>query len=323
MLCSVVVPVYNKAAYLELAITSVLKQTHQDWELILVDDGSTDNSVEVIRRFTDPRIRLVQQPNGGVSRARNRGIDAAKGELVCFLDADDWYGPHYLAAHAEMATRHPDQQYFATCFRWVRDYVAAEWNVAPPQPLPVELVTNFFERRSHDGKMWHTNSIAIRRSVLQAMQPCFPVGESLGEDQDLWFRVGERYPLVYCPLPLVAYRMDVAGSLVITQARRKLTPVYERLEQRALAGHIRGSEGRAALRLVAHARVGIARQHMEAGERGRALAELWRGRRAWSRHWIAAVMMTVAFSPAMARRWNAWRKSRTPELITVNKSTST
>lgn len=316
MRISVVVPVYNKAAYIEFAIRSVLNQTHQDWELILVDDGSTDSSAEVIRGFTDPRIRLIQQPNGGVSRARNRGIDAATGDLVSFLDADDWYGPYYLAALAEMATRYPDEHYFATCFRWVREYQEADWSEKPPQPLPVERVTDFFERRRRNGKMWHTNSISVRRPALQAMQPCFPVGESLGEDQDLWFRLGERYRLVYCKLPLVAYRMDVAGSLVVTQARRALMPVYQRLEQRALAGVVKGAERRAALRLVGDARVSVARMHLVAGDRATALGELWRARRAASRHWIAAVVMAVVFSPAMARRWNQWRKSRLPELNT-------
>lgn len=314
MLCSVIMPVYNKAEFVEFAIQSVLQQTHANFELIVVDDGSTDNSAELIKKISDPRLRLIQQPNGGVSRARNRGIEAATGELVSFLDADDWYGPFYLEALVAMATSLPAQHYFSTTFRWTRSYEPEVWREPLPTPLPHEVVTDFFERRRRNGKMWNTNTIAVRRAVLQAMQPCFPVGESHGEDQDLWFRLAERFPLIYCPLPLVGYRMEVNGSLNSRQARRELMPVFARLEQRAMQGLIKGTERRAALRLVADVRTGIARDHLAAGDRLAALRELWRARRAQSHHWVVAVLMSLAFSPAMTRRWQEWRKSRVPEL---------
>ncbi|QGZ41787.1 glycosyltransferase involved in cell wall biosynthesis [Pseudoduganella flava] len=313
MLCSVVMPVYNKAEFVEFAIRSVLEQTHADLELIVVDDGSTDHSAEVIKKIEDSRLRLIQQPNGGVSRARNRGIEAATGELISFLDADDWYGPFYLEAIVAMATQLPDHHYFSTHFRWTRDYEPEVWAQPLPTPLPYEVVMDFFERRRRNGKLWNTNTIAVRRTVLQSMQPCFPVGESHGEDQDLWFRLAERHRLVYCPLPLVGYRMEVLGSLNSRQAKRELMPAFVRLEQRALQGQITGTERRAALRMVADLRAGIARDHLVAGNRSAALSELWRARRACSSHWTISVLMSLVFSSGMARRWQEWRKSREPE----------
>lgn len=110
---------YNKALFVETAINSVLRQSHTDFEIIVIDDGSHDHGANLVKGFTDERIQLVQQPNGGVSRARNRGIALAKGELICFLDADDWYEANYLETIVSLATTHPEIGLFASSFRRV------------------------------------------------------------------------------------------------------------------------------------------------------------------------------------------------------------
>lgn len=94
---SVVIPVYNRAGVLRSAIASVLAQTEQDFEIIVVDDGSSDNPQAAIERIAEPRIRYVRQPNGGGGRARNAGIDLARGRFVAFLDSDDVFLPRHLA----------------------------------------------------------------------------------------------------------------------------------------------------------------------------------------------------------------------------------
>ena len=95
---SIIMPCYNASAYLREAIESVLSQSYQDWELIIVDDGSTDNSREIAREYVakDKRIHLIEQPNSGACRARNNGIEHAKGEYIKFLDADDVLEPECL-----------------------------------------------------------------------------------------------------------------------------------------------------------------------------------------------------------------------------------
>src|SRR3954471_10555327 len=93
---SVVIPVFNRAGALQHAIESVRGQTFQDFEIVVVDDGSTDNPQAVIENFADPRIRFVRQANGGGGAARNRGIDEAKGLFTAFLDSDDVFLPHHL-----------------------------------------------------------------------------------------------------------------------------------------------------------------------------------------------------------------------------------
>lgn len=95
---SVVVPAFNRAAVLEIALRSVLDQTFQDFEIVVVDDGSTDNPAAVVERIGDPRVRLIRQENQGGAAARNTGIDAAIGRFIAFLDSDDVFLPHHLEA---------------------------------------------------------------------------------------------------------------------------------------------------------------------------------------------------------------------------------
>ena len=93
---SIVTPVYNSENYIEETIKSVLEQSYTDWEWILVDDGSADRSAEIIEQYNDSRIRLIRQKNKGAAAARNRGIEAAKGRYIAFLDADDIWDPNKL-----------------------------------------------------------------------------------------------------------------------------------------------------------------------------------------------------------------------------------
>ncbi|EFT3180475.1 glycosyltransferase family 2 protein, partial [Escherichia coli] len=96
MFLTVVIPLYNKSQSIESTIKSVLNQTHTDFELIVVNDGSTDGSENVIKQFTDERIKLLNITNSGVSVARNTGIRSAKSSYVCLLDADDYWLPNHL-----------------------------------------------------------------------------------------------------------------------------------------------------------------------------------------------------------------------------------
>ncbi len=100
---SVIIPVYNVKPYLDDCIQSVIRQDYTDFECILVDDGSTDGSSEICDQWAqkDNRIRVIHQPNGGVSAARNRGLDSAKGEYIAFIDSDDWVDADYLSAMAD------------------------------------------------------------------------------------------------------------------------------------------------------------------------------------------------------------------------------
>ncbi len=108
VLFSVIIPLYNKATTVERAIRSVLKQTVQDFEIIVVNDGSTDRGPIVVSAINDPRIRLIHQSNAGVSAARNRGIAESKYDLIAFLDADDEWLPEFLETIHQLVRLHPN-----------------------------------------------------------------------------------------------------------------------------------------------------------------------------------------------------------------------
>ena len=104
---SVVIPLYNKQDCIRNTVQSVLNQTFPDFEINIVDDGSTDRSLEIARQFDDPRIRVFSKPNGGVSSARNYGIRQSRKKYIAFLDADDLWYPDYLSEIARLIDKYP------------------------------------------------------------------------------------------------------------------------------------------------------------------------------------------------------------------------
>ena len=114
---SIITPLHNKGSYVAETILSVLEQTMTDWEMIIVENGSTDNGPEVVLHFPDPRIRLVVSPKLGPGAARNFGLNHAAGEWILFLDADDLIAPHYLQEQLDTLTDNPDADVVVGCWR--------------------------------------------------------------------------------------------------------------------------------------------------------------------------------------------------------------
>jgi glycosyltransferase involved in cell wall biosynthesis len=316
MLCSVIIPLYNKAGFITFAIQSVLNQSHQDFEVIVVDDGSVDDSAALVRAIPDQRIKLVQQANKGVSCARNKGIELATGDIVCFLDADDWYLPMYLETIVSMAVGYPEISCFATYFKNVcdsnvLDQMDVTWDIGDTSA--VEFIDDLFYYWRF-GELFFTSSIAIRRTYLSRFKPCFPPGEQSAEDLDLWFRLAEKSRLAYCPSPLVVYRRNVEGSLWSIDEKNLLAPTFIRLEQRALARQLPDNLRSSALRLVSEAKITVVRRTLMNGECIKAFAQLldaWRGM--VSKRWWVSLMMCLAGSPALVCRWEEWRHQRTQD----------
>lgn len=308
---SVVIPLYNKAAYIQHTLRSVLAQTCQDFEVVVVDDGSRDDGAAQALALGDSRIRVVSQANAGVSAARNRGVAEARGEWVAFLDADDHWHPQYLAVQGAAITAHPTVDVFGTHLWAVADkadWPGDAWPVVDAS-RPLELVTDL-PRRWQQGIPFFTSSVVVRRSRLNAMQPCFPVGESLGEDLDLWFRLAEQAPVGVTPAPLVAYRVASQGSLMGSRALECLPAFLVRMRERALdaSGVLPRSLRQSMLKFVADQQITMARQALVLGNRLAALRWLWHsGGYRYSRRWYLTCAMVVCVPAPWVARWDAWR----------------
>ena len=117
---SVIIPVYNRASFLRVAAESVLMQTFSDYELLIIDDGSTDNTKETVKRFTGGAVKYIYQKNRGVSSARNKGVKKAKGEFICFLDSDDRWRAEKLEITQGYIKNNPSYKIFHTEEIWYR-----------------------------------------------------------------------------------------------------------------------------------------------------------------------------------------------------------
>lgn len=209
---SVIIPLYNKAHYVAKAINSVLAQTCTDYELIVVDDGSRDESAavaaEAIKGHTN--CRLIKQENAGVSMARNNGVAASQGEYLCFLDADDWWETTFLEELSELITEYPEAGIYGTSYTIVNE-TRHKTRVAP---IGVESgfdkgYINYFQvyAKTLAMPLW-TGAVCVPRRVFDVMQG-FPKGIKLGEDFLLWMKIALKYKVAMLNKPLAFYNQDV------------------------------------------------------------------------------------------------------------------
>jgi len=204
---SVVIPLYNKERHVARAIQSVLNQTCPDFELIIVDDGSTDGGVGLVEAIRDPRIRLVHQENAGVSAARNRGIAEARADLIAFLDADDEWLPGLLATVLRLQARLPDCGAYAVAREIVEKGGLRRTPGYDGIPVPPweGIIPNYFH--SPDSYPVWSSAVAVPRRVFDTVG-LFPVGAPFGEDTDMWCRIALRYPVAFSSQPLAVYHKD-------------------------------------------------------------------------------------------------------------------
>lgn len=234
---SVIIPLYNKAPYVHKALESVLAQTYTDFELIVVDDGSTDESANIVetmlREIKGYRLevkgqddsiaetnaynlspinyKLIRQANAGVAAARNNGVAQANGDYLAFLDADDWWEPTYLERMAQLIEDYPEAGLYASNYVY---YKPGKTHVA--LNIPTGYI-NYPKAYYESDAMPVTSITAIIPRMVFDNVGDFPVGIKLGEDFLLWAKIALQYKVAFLNEALAWYNNDVPVNLRATR----------------------------------------------------------------------------------------------------------
>lgn len=209
---SVVIPLYNKASYVAKAIGSVLAQTFADYELVIVNDGSKDNSAEIAEKAIagQQNCKLIRQENAGVSVARNNGVAASQGDYLCFLDADDWWEPTFLEEMSKLIEEFSKAGIYGTNYTIVNE-TKKKTRVAP---IGVDAgfekgYINYCQvyAKTLAMPLW-TGAVCMQRTIFNEFGG-FPKGIKLGEDFLLWIRIALKYKVAFLNKPLAYYNQDV------------------------------------------------------------------------------------------------------------------
>lgn len=206
---SVVIPLYNKECTIIGTLETVLAQKFTDFEVVIVDDGSTDNGVAVINKhfYGESRIRIVRQENQGVSVARNRGVEESNGEYISFLDGDDEWHPEYLQRVYDMISKYPDAGMYCTAGLVHNADGSMSYRVANKY-IGKTLEIEYFES---PDVFSHTSATTISKTTFQKSHK-FPVGMKRSEDLSLFFEIALMSQVIYCGIPLSKYVGGVQGQ---------------------------------------------------------------------------------------------------------------
>jgi glycosyltransferase involved in cell wall biosynthesis len=338
-LVSVIIPCYNRADIVGETIDSVLAQTYTNFEILVIDDGSTDHTRQVVSTYTDRRIRYFYKLNGGLSSARNSGLDAARGEFVAFLDSDDAWRPWKLAAQVEIFRRHPEagliwsdmstfthtgeilSERHLRVYYSVYDSVNFERSRRPAGTL-ADLVPdappNFAEcpyyvadvfQDMFGGNLVHPPTAIVRRERLQKSGPFEPEITGTGaEDYHFYFRVSAHGPVAFLDAPTTLYRLHPAQMSTcnrLHEARGNLNVLQHWLQRHPLAlppTRIRKRLARS------HAWLGA--EELYAGNPRVAARHLWQSLRLHSKQPGTAALLMISLLPQRAAHvLRGWKRA--------------
>lgn len=216
---SVVIPLYNKELSIVNTILSVLKQSYQNFELLVVNDGSTDGSVDTVKTINDERIRLINQENQGVSAARNRGIKEASFEWIAFLDGDDMWESNHLEEIVKMMKVFPENKVYVTSF----EFSDKRKMFKHERSEPIFKIDNYFKEAIKENLLW-TSVVVINKLCFKKIGG-FNTTLTRGEDLEFWSRIAKSFDIVKSLKITAMYRIDAENRTSLTNNIEK-THVY-------------------------------------------------------------------------------------------------
>lgn len=285
---SVVIPLYNKRDYIARAVHSVLEQAVFPMEVIVVDDGSTDDGAQVVKNIHHPRLRLIQQANGGECAARNRGIAEASHSLIAFLDADDEWKPDFLARIQKLVARFPKCGAYATSAQIIKPDLSSVFPrlVNIPQEPWTGLIPNFFEL-FQAGYAFNASSIVVPKVVLDEVGG-FPKGVTISGDVACWVNIALRYPIAFDPARAVIYHQEAQNRVGHVYKPLREMPYIQPLRAALEAGTVPTGLEEEAFEFMAQKQIMVTVENIMAGDPAYAIQLLTTcGRtRKYKRDWL-------------------------------------
>jgi len=223
---SVVIPLYNKEEQIRKTIDSVLNQTFNDFEIVIVNDGSKDKSVDIVQSINDPRIRLINQENGGVSAARNRGIKEAKNKWIAFLDADDIWKSNKLEEVAKVIRSNEGISWIVTGLETVKGQ-RKKIEVYKKKGFLIDPLIDIKK-----GLYIQTSSVLVKKDLfLTNPELLFRVGLNRSEDREVWYKLIFRYPnLYYLNSNLATYIRESGNETLASRVNYEFLDIINRLQ---------------------------------------------------------------------------------------------
>lgn len=231
---SVVIPLYNKVDSVSKTLESICDQCYAAAEIIVIDDGSSDGSAEKVEQLDIPNLRIVRQTNQGVSAARNLGVSLASFPYIAFLDADDQWSPFFLAEMRNLILRFPEQEFFASHYQKVVAegvYVAPKLAMEGASPTG-SILQNYFAVASQGDLPFMVSSCVITSRLFEYLGG-FPVGEAMGEDQELFSQIALQSQIVFSPMVLLLYHTDTENRACDRHIPQQILPFASRLLKKA------------------------------------------------------------------------------------------
>ena len=209
---SVIIPLYNKEIFVENTIKSVLNQTFEDYEIIIVDDGSTDKSYQIASSFKNEKIKLLKQKNQGVSVARNFGVAHAASKYIALLDADDiWYENHLLELKKQIAL-FPNAGLYCNNYEvFYREGMSRKASFNFEYGTSPLLVPDYFKASIINPVAW-TSAVGFSKTLFESLGGFNPYYKTT-QDLDLWIRFALKYPVSFNPTITMKYKLYVGDSL--------------------------------------------------------------------------------------------------------------
>lgn len=303
---SIIIPSYNSGKHLTETIDSILAQTFRDIELIVVDDGSSDQTPALVKTY-GASVRLIEQPNAGVCVARNRGLSEASGRFICFMDHDDYWFPEKLQRQLEVFKTHPEAGVVYSSFiEWHADedgQFPAPSSFAPtdsPEAIDAEFSGWIYHLLLLD--CWVLTSTAMIRAEVLEKCGGFDATLPFSEDWDLWLRIAQAFPIFKLQRPTTLYRQHrQQGNRVVRDVDYRTRLLTHAVEQWGLCSRDgRGLDRREFRERLAHYHASFAFTHLysKSGKTGLALS-------AFLKAWCCAPykLKYLVYIPAVLSGW--------------------